>query len=72
MTKCRSRLPQKHKILGCFQGLEHLPGVELDAEGAVEALDLARGGRRACLGEDVVDAVLAADAVKQHLDRGWA
>src|SRR5713226_1156609 len=31
--------------LGCLHGLEHLPGVELDAEGAVEALDLARGGR---------------------------
>src|SRR5216683_4940867 len=57
-------------LLGCLQGLEDLPGVELDSEGAVEALDLARGGRRAWLGEDVVDSVLAADAVEQHLHRG--
>src|ERR1700674_2234670 len=35
----------------------------------MEALDLAGGSRRARLGEDVVDAVLPADAVEQDLDR---
>src|SRR2546430_9247749 len=47
-----------------------LPGVELDSEGAVEALDLAGCSRRGRLGEDVVDAILSADAVEQHFDRG--
>src|SRR5438874_7742300 len=32
-------------LLSCLQIPEHLPGVELEAEAAVEALDLARGGR---------------------------
>src|SRR2546427_492512 len=39
------------------------------AHAAVETLDLARRGRRAGLGEDVVNAVLPADAVEQHFDR---
>src|SRR3954468_2639478 len=39
-------------LLCCLQGLEHLPGVELDTEGAVEALDLSGRGRRAGLCED--------------------
>src|SRR5439155_764655 len=62
--------PLIESLLGCLQGLEHLPGVELDSKRLVEALDLARGGRRAWLGEDVVDPVLPANAVEQHLDRG--
>src|SRR5260370_35995041 len=57
-------------LLGCLQVPEHLPGVELHPEGAVKALDLAGRSWRARLGEDVVDAVLAADAVEEDLDRG--
>src|SRR5439155_25273174 len=49
---------------------EHLPGVELDAERAVKTLDLAGRGRRARLGEQVVDPVLTTDAVEEHLHRG--
>src|SRR6476646_5159025 len=61
--------PLIERLLGRLQVPEDLPGVELDAETAVEALDLAGGGRRARLGEDVVDAVLPTDAVEQDLDR---
>src|SRR5712692_6669343 len=43
--------PFVQRLLCCLQGLEHLPGVELDSEGLVEALDLARRGRRARCGE---------------------
>jgi len=49
---------------------EHLPGVELDSQGFVEALDLAGGGRRARLGEEVVDPVLPTNPVEEHLHRG--
>src|SRR5712691_7431744 len=38
--------PLIEPLLGCLQVAEHLPGVELGAEAAVEALDLAGGGRR--------------------------
>src|SRR5438105_11699418 len=62
--------PLIERLLCRLQIPEHLPGVELDSEGAVEALDLAGGGRRGRLGEDVVDAILPADAVEQHFDRG--
>src|SRR2546423_5222195 len=61
--------PLIQSLLRHLQIPEHLPRVELDPEGAVKALDLARGGRRAWLGEDVIDAVLAADAVEEDLDR---
>src|SRR5437899_2278251 len=61
--------PLIERLLCRLQIPEHLPGVELDSEGAVEALDLAGGGRRGRLGEDVVDAILPADAVELHLDR---
>src|SRR5207253_11101469 len=61
--------PLIESLLRCLQVSEHLPGVELDAQAAVETLDLARRGRRAGLGEDVVNAVLPADAVEQHFDR---
>jgi hypothetical protein len=44
--------------------------VELDSEGLVEALDLARCGRRARRDKKVVDTVLATNAVEEHLDRG--
>src|SRR5579859_5157557 len=55
--------PLIESLLGGLQVPKHLPGFELGTEGAVEALDLARGGRRARLGQDVVDPVLAADPV---------
>src|SRR6202011_3573270 len=61
--------PFVQRLLCCLQVAEHLPGVELDAEGLVKALDLPGGGRRAWLGQDVVDSVLATDAVEEHLDR---
>ncbi len=35
----------------------------------MKALDLPGRGRRAWLGQDVVDSVLATDAVEEHLDR---
>ena len=38
----------------------------------METLDLAGGSRLPRLGEDVVDSVLAADAVKKDFDGGWA
>src|SRR5216684_2569707 len=57
-------------LLCGLQVAEHLPGVELDAKRLVEALDLAGGGRRARLSEQVVDPVLTAYAVEQHLHRG--
>lgn len=46
---------------------EHLAVHELDAHRLVPALDLAGRGRRPRPGEDVLDAVLPADPVKQHL-----
>src|SRR3989442_1766634 len=61
--------PLIESLLCRLQIPEHLSGVELHPEGAVKALDLARGSRRPRLGEDVIDAVLPADAVEQHLDR---
>src|SRR5690349_11995121 len=42
--------PLIQRLLCRLQVVEYLPGVELDAQGAVEALDLARRGRRAWLG----------------------
>jgi hypothetical protein len=45
-------------------------GQELGSQGAVEPLDLARGGRGTDAGEAVDDAVLAADPVEEHLGRG--
>src|SRR3989442_731968 len=61
--------PLIESLLCRLQIPEHLPGVELHPEGAVKALDLPGGRRRARLGEDVVDSILPADAVEQHLDR---
>lgn len=61
--------PLIERFLCRLQIPEDLPGVELDSEAAMKALDLARGGRRAGLGEDVVDAVLPADPVEEDLDR---
>src|SRR5437667_6051106 len=59
-----------HPLIQCLlcglQVVEHLPGVELHPEGAVKALDLPRRGRRARLGEDVVDPVLPANPVEEH------
>src|SRR5215468_9197022 len=40
---------------------------QLAAQGQVEPLDLAGGGRRGRGGEPVSDAILAADLVEQHL-----
>src|SRR5665647_1248947 len=45
---------------------------ELAAQRLVEALNLAGGGRAARRGEQVADAVLAADAVEEHLARAGA
>src|ERR1700687_4399999 len=50
--------PFVQRLLCCLQVTEHLPGVELDSEGLVKALDLPGRGRRAGLGQDVVDSVL--------------
>src|ERR1700736_5949069 len=61
--------PFVQRLLCCLQVAEHLPGVELDSEGLVEALDLAGGGRRVRRREQVVDPVLATDPVEEHLDR---
>src|SRR5258708_36430172 len=58
--------PLVERVLGDPEIAEHLARVELDAHGAVEALDLARGGGRARPGEQMLHAVLAADAVEQH------
>ena len=44
-------------------------GVELDPQGAVEPFDLARRGRGPRLGQQMLDAVLPADPVEQHLHR---
>jgi len=57
-------------LLCSLQVAEHLPGVELDSKRLMEALDLARRGRRARLREQVVDPVLTADAVEEHVHRG--
>src|ERR1700730_8023391 len=62
--------PFVQRLLCCLQVAEHLPGVELDSEGLVKALDLAGGARGARRREQVVDSVLATDAVEEHLDRG--
>src|SRR5260370_25805914 len=62
--------PFVHRLLCGRDVLEDLPGVELQAKRLVESLDLPRRGRRAGLGEDVLDAVLPADPVEQHLHRG--
>src|SRR6202171_3307807 len=61
--------PFVQRLLCCLQVAEHLPGVALDSEGLVEALDLAGGGRRVRRREQVVDPVLATDAVEEDLDR---
>src|ERR1700736_719774 len=61
--------PFVQRLLCCLQVAEHLPGVELDSEGLVKALDLPCRSRRAWLGQDVVDSVVATDAVEEHLDR---
>jgi hypothetical protein len=60
--------PLVESRLGDLQGAEHPGGVELNAQGAVEALNLACRGGLARLGEKVVDAVLPADAVEEDLD----
>src|SRR5260370_7151080 len=56
-------------LLCCLQVAEHLPGVELDSKRLVETLDLPSGGRGARRREQVIDPVLATDAVEEHLDR---
>ena len=48
---------------------EHAVGAELGADRPVEPLDLAGSRGRAWPGEQVLDAVLAADPVEQRLDR---
>ena len=62
--------PLIQRLLCCLQISEHLPRVELDSEATVKAFDLAGSGRRARLGEDVVDTILPADAVEQDFDWG--
>ena len=42
---------------------------EFSTQGAMEAFDLARRGWAARLGQKVLDAVLPADPIKEHLDR---
>src|SRR5713101_9522183 len=61
--------PFVQRLLCCLEVAEHLPGVELDSKRLVKALDLPGRGRRAWLGQDVVDSVFATDAVEEHLDR---
>ena len=55
--------------LGMRQVHEHAVGAELGAQRPVETLDLPGGRRRAGLGQQMLDPVLAADPVEQHLDR---
>ena len=62
--------PFIQRLLCCLQVAEHLPGVELDSKRLVKALDLPGGGRGARRREQVVDTVLATNAVEEHLDRG--
>src|SRR5438874_13650080 len=64
--------PFVHGRLCACDVLEDLPGVELQPKRLVEPFDLSGGGRRARLGEEVLDTVLPADPVKQHLPRGCA
>jgi hypothetical protein len=60
--------PGVHRLLGLGQGIEAAAGQQLGSEGLVEAFDLAGGGRTTDAGEEVGDAVVAADAVEQHLE----
>src|SRR5204862_5080287 len=62
--------PPVHRGLRFFYRGER-PGVgpEVGLRGLVPALDLADGGRRVRLGEQLADAVLAADPLEQHLGR---
>src|ERR1700733_10582059 len=62
--------PLIERRLGHREVAKHLAGVELDAQGAMKALDLAGRGWRARLGQEVLDAVKAADPIEEHLDRG--
>ena len=59
--------PFVQRLLCCLQVAEHLPGVELDSEGLVKALDLPRGGRGARRREQMVDTVLATNTVEEDL-----
>ena len=53
--------------LGVLDRVEHPPGEELAAQRLVEPLDLARRRRRPRRGQQVLDAVLPADPIEQHL-----
>jgi hypothetical protein len=59
--------PLVKSLLRDLQSAKHPAGVELDAQGAVETLDLARRGGLARLCEQVVYAVFSADAVEEYL-----
>jgi hypothetical protein len=63
-----ARHPAVELGLGTLEVFERAPGEELLTERAVEALDLPGGLRAPGGGEQVVDAVLAADPVEQDLD----
>lgn len=62
------RDPFIQSLLGNRHAPEHLRGVELKAQGAMEALDLARRRGVARLREQMLDAVLATDPVEEHFD----
>jgi hypothetical protein len=61
--------PVVQHLLSFGQALEALAGEQLGPKRLVEAFDLAGGGRAADPGTQVGDALLAADAVEQHLGR---
>jgi hypothetical protein len=55
--------------LGIGEVGEDLASQELAAQGLVPALDLAGRGRRTRRGQQMLDALLSADAVKAHRSR---
>lgn len=61
--------PLVELALGIRESREDPVGAELSADRPVESFDLARCRRRARLGMQVPDSVLAADAIEEHLDR---
>ena len=67
---CCSRPPTRPTPAVRWGGCEIPAGVELDPQGAMEALDLAGCGRRPWLRQQVLDAVVAADPVEEYLHRG--